>query len=113
MGCDYYIVKLLTVKYLDDGDDEHSVNIELDRQRGYFYDDDLKDSDDTDDETSSEYFDKLYEKYLKVTYEPRVLFSNHKWKNINVEEKYDEMIRDEINNGLLVSVIKKEERYLR
>ena len=112
MGCDYYIVKVLDVKYLNDGDDEHSVIIELERERGYFYgNDDLKDSD--DDETSSDKFNKRIEKYLEVIYQPRVLFNNDKWKTKQIEEKYEECIRDEINNGLLISVIKMELRHLR
>jgi len=110
MGCDYYIVKLLAVKYLDDHDDEHDTTIELDRQRCYFYE---YDDDFDSDSDSTNNTDKRYGKYLNVTYQPKVLFSNHKWKNERIQDKYSNEIQNEIGNGLLISVIKKEERYLR
>ena len=110
MGCDYYIVKLLDVKYIDDHDDEQSLIIELERQRCYFYEyDDDFDSDDTDNSIT---FKKRYGKYLTVTYEPKILFQNNKWRNERLEDKYSNQIQNEISNGL-ISVIKKEERYLR
>ena len=110
MGCDYYIVKLLAVKYLDDHDDEQSLTIELDRQRCYFYE---YDDDFDSDSDSTNNTDKRYGKYLTVTYKPKVLFENNKWRNERLEDKYFNKIHNEISNGLLISVIKKEERYLR
>lgn len=113
MGCDYYIVKLLDVKYLDDHDDEKDLTIELDRQRCYFYEYDEDFDSDSDDTTNTDTFNRRYGKYLNVTYKPKVLFINNKWKNERIEDKYFSMIQSEIGNGLLISVIKKEERYLR
>lgn len=111
MGCDYYIVKQLEIKYIDDHDDEHETTIELDRQRGYFYDDDF--DSDSDDTNNTETFNKRYGKYLTVTYEPKFLFNNNKWKNDRIKDTYYNLIQGEIGNGLLTSVIKTEVRYLR
>lgn len=112
MGCDYYIVKLLDVKYIDDHDDEQSLIIELERQRCYFYEYDDDFDSDNDDTDNSITFKKRYGKYLTVTYEPKILFQNNKWRNERLEDKYSNQIHNEISNGL-ISVIKKEERYLR
>lgn len=109
MGCDYYIIKQLRIKYIDDHDDELEITHELSRDRCYFNDVDSVDSDDTD------YFSSdRYNKYLEVTYKPRVLFQNGKWKNTQTEEKYYNSVMEEIgHNTLLLSVIKEEVRYLR
>jgi len=50
MGCDYYIIKLLRIYYNDSGNDY--LEIEIDRERGYF--DDFQFDEDADD-----YDDKL------------------------------------------------------
>jgi hypothetical protein len=114
MGCDYYIVKQLHVEYIDDDDLERNVDIELDRERGYFYNDmDSLDSDDTDDESFSSKFTRKYSKYLEVTYQPRILFQNGKWKNDSIQEKYTDNVTQEIANGMLFKITKKEVRYLR
>ena len=52
MGCDYYIIKQLEVKHIDDDDIEQVSLIELNKERCYFPD--LEDSQDSDDSTSSE-----------------------------------------------------------
>lgn len=105
MGCDYYIIKQLRVRYIDDHDDEAETTRELRREKGYFSDVDSVDSDDT------EYLsEKRCNKYLEVTYKPRVLFQNGKWKNIVIEEKYHDSVIDEIGQKLLLSVIKVEFR---
>jgi hypothetical protein len=114
MGCDYYIVKQLHVEFVDDDDLERNVDIELDRERAYFHNDmDSLDSDDSDDETFSSKFDRKYSKYLEVTYKPRILFQNGKWKNDNIQEKYTDNVTEEIGNGMLVKIIKREVRCLR
>ena len=109
MGCDYYIIKQLRIKYVDDHDDEVEITHELSRDRCYFNEVDSVDSDDT------EYFsDDRYNKYLEVTYKPRVLFQNSKWKNTQTEDKYHDSVMGEIGyDKLLVSVIKEEVRELR
>ena len=113
MGCDYYIIKILEVKYLNDDDDEVQQDIERDRERCYFSEVDSKDSDDTDDEDYNDKFNIKYSKYLEVNYKPRVLFSNSKWKNEKIQEKYEDFVLNEINNGMILNVIKKEVRHLR
>jgi hypothetical protein len=115
MGCDYYIITQLEVKHIDDDDTEHVSLIELDRERCYFPD--LEDSQDSDDSTSSESYDtrfnRKYGNYLKVNYEPRVLFQNGKWKSERIQEKYENLITKEIGNDLVLNIVKQEVRYLR
>jgi len=116
MGCDYYIVKQLEVKHINDDDEENITIIELDRERGYFFDDnDSRDSDDSSDsgEDYDTRFNRKYGKYLQVTYQPRVLFQNGKWKSERVQEKYEDSIIKEIGNDMILNIIKKESRYLR
>jgi hypothetical protein len=114
MGCDYYIVKQLHVEYVDDDDLERNANIELDREGAYFYNDmDSVDSDDTDDESFSSKFTRKYSKYLEVTYQPRILFQNNKWKSDSIQEKYSKNVTQEIGNGMLLKITKQEVRYLR
>ena len=115
MGCDYYIIKQLEVKHINVDDEEHVSHIELERERCYFYDEpDLVDSDDsTDSESYDSRFDRKYGRYLEVTYQPRVLFQNGKWKSEKVQDKYEDAIRDEIGNNMIISIIKKEVRYFR
>lgn len=109
MGCDYYIVKQLRIKYIDDHDDETEITHELSRERGYFNEVDSVDSDDTD------YYNyNRYDRYLQVTYQPRILFQDNKWKNKQTEDKYYDSVIAEIGyDKLLVSVIKEEVRFLR
>lgn len=116
MGCDYYIVKQLEVIHINDDDDEIITTIELDRDKGYFFDDiDSRDSDDSTDinEDENSRFNRKYGKYLRVTYIPRVLFKNNEWKSERVQERYEDSVRDEIGNDVILNIIKKEVRYLR
>lgn len=115
MGCDYYIIKQLEVKHINDDDEEEVSYIELERERCYFYDEpDSQDSDDsTDSESYNSRFNRKYSKYLEVNYQPRILFQNGKWKNEKVQDKYEDVIRGEIGCDMIVSIIKQEVRYLR
>ena len=115
MGCDYYIVKQLHVEYVDDDDLERSIDIELDRERGYYFYNDIEsfDSDDTVDESFWSKFDRKFNKYLEVTYQPRILFQNGKWKSDSIQEKYMDNVTQEIGNGMLLKITKKEVRCLR
>jgi hypothetical protein len=113
MGCDYYIVKYLEVEYVNDDDDTDIVEIELNRERAYFQYDNTTDSDSTDSESYNTKFDRKYSKYLEVKYVPKILFSNNKWKSESIQEKYEDKILNEIKEGLLLKVIKKEVRFLR
>jgi len=108
MGCDYYVIKQLGVKHVDDHDNEHITTIELQRDRCYFSEIESVDSDDTD------YFNSnRYDKYLTVTHQPRILFQNNKWKNEYIQDKYQDLVTNEIGNDMIVSIIKQEVRYLR
>jgi hypothetical protein len=117
MGCDYYIVKYLQVEYVNDDDDTTTIDIELNKEKGYFSYDNMtdsdSDSDSTDDESYNTKFERKFGKYLKVTYVPKTLFSNNKWKSESIQEKYQDIILNEIKEGLLLKVIKKEVRFLR
>lgn len=114
MGYDYCIVKILEVTYINDDDDEIKTDIEVNKQNCYFYDENEDtDSDSTSDTSYGSKTGKLYEKYLKVNYIPKVLFSNNKWKNEKLREKYENNILNEINNGMILHIVKKEIRYPR
>jgi hypothetical protein len=85
MGCDYYILKVLKIKYKDSTDSY----VELDRQRMYYSYDPICDSDDSEYESNYErYTDSL----LKVTFVPVRIFSDDAFKNEKIEEKYRQVI---------------------
>ena len=113
MGCDYYIVKYLQVEYVNDDDDTATIDIELNKEKAYFSYDNMTDSDSSDDESYNTRFERKYGKYLEVTYVPKILFNNNKWKNETIQEKYEDIILNEIKEGLLLKVTKKEVRFLR
>ena len=118
MGCDYYIIKQLTIEHLNDDDDIVIHTIELSRKRCYFvYTEDSSESDysESNSETYSERYNRKYQHYLHVSYVPNTLFDNNRWKNKQIEEKYRDIIASEIPiyNGSLVKVIKEEKRYFR
>lgn len=116
MGCDYYIVKQLEINYINCNDEEIITTLELDREKCYFlyYIDDSFDSDDSiDHEAYYKNYEKKYARYLNVTYVPKVLFENGKWKNERIQEKYDETVKEQIGNDKILKIIKKEIRYLR
>ena len=86
------------------------------KQHAYFlyYIDDSIDSDDSFDyQEYNDKYEKKYARYINVTYVPRILFENGKWKNTSIQEKYEETVKDEIGNDKFLSIIKKEIRYLR
>lgn len=116
MGCDYYIVKQLEISHINCNNEEIITSIELDREKCYFlyYIDDSIDSDDSFDyQEYNDKYEKKYARYINVTYVPRILFENGKWKNTSIQEKYEETVKDEIGNDKFLSIIKKEIRYLR
>jgi hypothetical protein len=119
MGCDYYIVKVLAIRYVrDPNGKEKTAEIELERQRCYFLDyaDDVScDSDDSDYWPRRNAKQETYiEQCLHVTFQPRILFKNQSWKNEETMYKYEDRIYEEIKGTYqLVSVIKMEVRYLR
>jgi len=124
MGCDFYIIKYLQITFLDDDDAERTLYLELYRERGYFNNSDYYNSDsDSDDSENSdilikknpflkELYIKEFEKYLKSSYKPKIIFENLKWFNKIYQKKYEKLIYDHIENGLLLNVVKKEHRKL-
>jgi len=85
MGCDYYILKVLKIRYKS-GTESCIV---LDRQRMYYSYDPVCDSDDSDYETN---YERYTDSVLKVTFVPVHIFSNDSFRNESVEVKYRKMI---------------------
>ena len=133
MGCDYYVIRALKIKYNNDPHinentcvDCECTNcteyIELSCERCYFpieYDNDdgNYDSDDYYDSCTNiksiddwnKFFNEKYAKYLEVKYKPRILFQNGEWKNEYVQHKYEHLIQ----NKNFLTVTKIEIRRLR
>jgi len=133
MGCDYYIIKRLKI--------EHSSGVdfvELNKKRCYFpehnndndYNDDKDDnndnndnndnddSDDSDDSDDTLDFDIKYQRYLEVTFVPRILYQDWEWKNEKVKKKYIDMVYEKLkhyNNAYdnIYQITKEELRHFR
>ena len=108
MGCDFYIIKLLRVYTSDSA----YVEIELDRERGYYDDFQFDEDADDYDEKLSEHIREL----LTPKVEPITIYSNNSWNKSSCEVKYKERIVDEITKhnkqwSDVVKVIKVEERH--
>jgi hypothetical protein len=110
MGCDYYIVKSLYIYYTDNT----KTSIEVERDRGYYYYDDM-DEDEIDYETKlEEYVQKLLTPKMK----PILLYSNNGFVKTTYADKYKNLIEYEIlkndkNWEDIVKIIKVESRYER
>ena len=85
MGCDYYILKVLKLKYKDGSESR----IILDRQRMYYCYDPVCDSDDSDYESC---YDRYLDSIYNVTSPVISIFRNGEFKNKNVKIKYEEAI---------------------
>jgi hypothetical protein len=89
MGCDYYILKLLRIYYSD----SDYLEVELERERGYY--DDLQFDEDADD-----YEEKINE-HIRQTLlpktEPILIYSNGEWNKSLCETKYKGLIENELN----------------
>lgn len=85
MGCDYYILKVLKIKYKD----ATESYIELDRQRMYHSYEPECDSDDSDYESN---YERYTDSVLKVTFVPICLYSDDSFKNERIEVKYRQVI---------------------
>lgn len=89
MGCDYYIIKNLHVYY----NDNDYLEIELERLRMY-YDEDDYDPDEED-------YEKKINEYIKNTLTPKmkpiVIYDNNNFRNLSLEEKYKALVENEIN----------------
>lgn len=88
MGCDYYVVKCLCV-YFNDID---NLRVELQRERGYFFEYD-KDDDD--------YEAKLNEHIKKclTPKEPIIIYNNNKFNKSTFEISYKSIVENKINGA--------------
>lgn len=108
MGCDYYILKLLRIYYKDN----EYLEIELDRERGYY--DDLQFDEDADD-----FEDKLnnyIEQILIPKVDPITIYINNQFNKSSCESKYKSLIESAIKNydvswSEIKQVIKVEVRH--
>ena len=111
MGCDYYIIKRLKI--------EHSSGVdfvELDREKCYFPENDTDNDYDSDDTNYS--LNEYYERYLKVTFVPRILYKDDEWKNEKVKKKYTDIVYEKLkhyNNAYdnIYEITKEEVRHFR
>lgn len=92
MGCDYYILKVLKIKYKDGTD----TRIILDTQRMYYSYDPECDSDDSDYESN---YERYIDSVLKVTFVPICIYSDDSFKNERIEVKYRKMIHAHLINN--------------
>jgi hypothetical protein len=90
---DYYILKKLKLEYINRIE---YINISIEK----CYDNDI----DSDDD---KYFEKVFNKYLKVSMDPILLYVNNNWIKDIFYYKYDKLIKDK--NGLK-KILKIEER---
>ena len=108
MGCDYYICKELTIYY-----NNNYICITLERQNGYYGD--IYDEDEDD-------YDIKMKKYIKECLTPKMkpilIYENNSFKNLNLENKYKDLIEREMNKynvkwNDITKIIKNEYRYER
>ena len=85
MGCDYYILKVLKIKYKD----ATESRIILDTQRMYYSYDPECDSDDSDYEPN---YERYIDSVLKVSFVPIRIYSVDSFKNERIEVKYRQVI---------------------
>jgi len=110
MGCDYYILKLLRIYY----NDNDYLEIEINREKGYYNDIDVDEDADDYDEKVCEYMEEV----LKPTTEPIVIYSNNNFNKLSCQSKYESLVTSEINKNNktwneIKKIIKVEERYER
>jgi hypothetical protein len=82
MGCDYYILLVLKIKYKD-GIESRII---LERDCGYYFGGPECDSDDSDA------YNKWLDSFYNVTFKPVRVYSDDKFKNESVEVKYRKTI---------------------
>ena len=109
MGCDYYILKILQI-YHNEND---YLEIEIDRNRGYYnyyYD--------SDDEDYDDKVNKYIEDILRPQMDPIVIYNNNSFNKLSSETKYKFLIENKINKYNIkwyevTKVIKVERRFER
>lgn len=107
MGCDYYIDKDIDIYFQDNT--RHSINLE--HNRGYFYDDEDEDEENYD-------YEKSIQKQLEPGMKPILLYKDHSFCNNAFEIKYKNLIDYELSKiGKtwihVIKIIKAESRYER
>jgi hypothetical protein len=111
MGCDYYTVKCLVIKY-SKVNIKKDLNIEiiLDQSCGYYwfdYDDDEPD------------YEEKYTQYkkdiLNCIMKPIILYENGHFTNSVVENKYKDILNQYFQNSLIniIQITKEEYKYER
>lgn len=86
MGCDYYIVKALYIYYRDT-----YLDVELSREKGYFYC-----NYDSDDEDYDKKVNAHIKECLKAEMKPIILYNDNNFIQESYKQKYKNMILDEI-----------------
>jgi hypothetical protein len=106
MGCDYYILIVLRI-YCEN----YFLDIELTRERGYYYYNFDEDEEDYEDKVSN-YINNI----LTPKMNPIVLYDNNNFLKPSFETKYKTIIDNQINKNNvrwsdIRKIIKLEERY--
>jgi hypothetical protein len=110
MGCDYYILKLLQIYY----NDNDFLEIELDRERGYY--DDFQFDEDADD-----YDEKINEHIQQILIpkvDPIIIYKNNAFNKSSCESKYKTLVENKLKKydkkwEEIIKIIKVEERHER
>ena len=88
MGCDYYIVKSLKIKFIND---RYPISIELERKHGY-YDFSLDSNDSNYDKKEDDYIQNILTPKMK----PIIIYKNNEFKTENFESIYKWMIEKKL-----------------
>ena len=112
MGCDYYIIKALRIYYNENENDY--LQVELDRERGYYFD--IESDEDADD------YETKVEEYIRERLTPKmapiIIYHNGVFNKSGSETKYKSMIEKRMNSAgktwsEVIKVVKVEYRYER
>lgn len=98
MGCDYYIIQYLIIKYIDNDNNENEELIELIRRRGYFsnFDSDFRES----------YVESLFND-LKKSHVDKDIYLNGRWYCLeNKIPEYEVFVKQITNLNKLIHIYK-------
>ena len=109
MGCDYYIINQVKIEFKDDSED---YNLECNIKKAYFDDDNFDINSDGSD--YEERMDELIQnKYLKVTYKPKIIFDKGEWVNEYYKCKYENYLLNlQFNISNILKMTKQQIRRL-
>jgi len=111
MGCDYYIMKKLHIYFTEN----EYIAIEINRERGYYHEDGLIDSDDENTED-------IWKEYIRFTLTPKmkpiVLYDGKNWNISKSETKYKKLVdtaieKEKISWEQIYQIVKVEKREAR